>query len=144
MMLDEKMEGALPSEPMENGVSHRLIHPAPAGAVLSEEKAVEELARSMCPYSKDSICRECSDECFYKDYAKRAVCAGWHKQSEGEWLVNAWSEKSQKWIVIPYIKHQHIDPFCSLCKEHALLDGAEFGVASNFCPNCGAKMKGGE
>ena len=39
-MLDEKMEGALPSEPMENGVSHRLIHPAPAGAVLLEEKSV--------------------------------------------------------------------------------------------------------
>ena len=52
------------------------------GSVPSEEKEVEELARAMCPYSKDSLCRECSDACFYKDYAKRAIDKGWRKQSE--------------------------------------------------------------
>ena len=40
-MLDEK-KGAIPSEPMENGVSHRLIHPAPAGAELSKTKLNSE------------------------------------------------------------------------------------------------------
>ena len=49
-MLDEKMEGALPSEPMENGVSHKLIHPAPAGAVLSEENRLRRLCRGKRNY----------------------------------------------------------------------------------------------
>ena len=129
-MLDEKMEGALPSEPMENGVSHRIIHPAGAAAKLSEEKEIEELARAMCPYSKDSICRECSDECFYKDYAKRAVCAGWHKQSEGEWEASD----------IPDEKY-----VCSVCGGACWYYDYQGDVAkSRCCPNCGAKMKGGE
>ena len=49
---------------------------------MSKEKQIEEMARAMCPYSKDSLCRECSDACFYKDYAKRAIDKGWRKQSE--------------------------------------------------------------
>ena len=126
-MFDEKMEGALPSGNVENSdeFTHNPIHPAAAGAVLSEEKAVEELARAMCPYSKGSICRECSDECFYKDYAKRAVCAGWHKQSEGEWIV-----KGECWKTLQ----------CSSCGHttDTIYDN------SPYCPNCGAKMKGGE
>lgn len=66
------------------------------------------------------------------------------KQSEGEWLVSAWDNEKQEYIEIPYIKHEHISPYCSLCRTDALLDEAEFGMASNYCPNCGAKMKGGE
>ena len=58
----------------------------------------------------------------------------------GEWIVDAWD--GEKDITIPYQKHEHTDPYCSICKSHALLDGAEFGVASNYCPNCGAKMDG--
>lgn len=38
MMAEEK--GAIPSEAIENGVSHSLIHPAAAGAGLSGEKEV--------------------------------------------------------------------------------------------------------
>ena len=111
----------------------------------SKEKQIEEMAKIFCGMKNG--CDGCmwgKVHCNERNYAVEIYNAGYRKQSEGEWLVNAWSEKSQKWIVIPYIKHQHIDPFCSLCKSHALLDGAEFGVASNYCPNCGAKMKGGE
>ena len=53
------------------------------GAISSEEKEVEELARAMCSFSKNTLCRECSDACFYKDYAKRAIDKGWRKQ---EWI----------------------------------------------------------
>lgn len=53
------------------------------GAIPSEEKEVEELARAMCSFSKNTLCRECSDACFYKDFAKRAIDKGWRKQSEG-------------------------------------------------------------
>ena len=38
--MSEKEKGAIPSEAMENGVYHSLIHPAVADAELSEEKEV--------------------------------------------------------------------------------------------------------
>ena len=99
------------------------------GAIPSEEKEVEELARAMCPYSKGSLCRECSEACFYKDYAKRAIDKGWRKQSEGKW------EK--------VMNHRA----CSKCGYNApykkIKAGYHLQDLSNFCPNCGAKMKGG-
>ena len=78
---------------------------------------------------------------FYKDVVEM-LDKGYRKQGEGEWVVDAWD--GEKFITIPYVKHEHTDPYCSLCKKSALLDGAEYGMASNFCPNCGAKMKGDE
>lgn len=109
-MIEKK--GAIPSEVVENGVS--------------EEKEVEELARAMCPYSKGSLCRECSDACFYKDYAKKAIDKGWRKQSKGEW----------HWIADD-------SPMCNICGNvFDTNDDADAGLWK-FCPNCGAKMKGG-
>ncbi len=31
-------------------------------------------------------------------------------------------------------------PMCSICHSHALLNGCEEYVLSNYCPDCGAKM----
>ena len=64
-------------------------------------------------------------------------------RKQGEWMVSAWDNENEKFVEIPYIKHEHDIPYCSLCKKDALLDGAEFYVASKYCPNCGARMKGG-
>lgn len=33
--------------------------------------------------------------------------------------------------------------YCSKCREEALFDIFNYQEKSNFCPNCGAKMKGG-
>ena len=115
-----------------------------------EKQIIEEMAREMCHLSAEcKTCQICNeryhgdddDLCYFKCVAKEIINHGYRKQSEGEWIVDAWD--GEKFITIPYIKHEHTDPYCSLCKNHALLDGAENGVASNFCPNCGAKMKGG-
>ena len=53
------------------------------------------------------------------------VNAGYRKQSEGKWI---WTESGEAdcekyWV-------------CSVCKEHDF-------VKTNYCPSCGAKMKGG-
>jgi PHP family Zn ribbon phosphoesterase len=68
-----------------------------------------------------------------------------HKEDmrvEAEWMVKAY--KGDEIVNIPYIEHQHQydAPFCSRCRKYALLDGVEKCVASNYCPHCGAKMKG--
>ena len=82
MKVEEK--GAVPSVAVENSISNSAPHTAPAGAEPADEKQVEELARVMCSFSANASCRECSDACFFKDYAKKAIEKGWRKQSEGE------------------------------------------------------------
>ena len=68
---------------------------------------------------------------------------GYRKQSEGEWVVKAYPVDSDEVVILPYEEHQHNEPFCSICNAYALLNGGEEYVISNYCPNCGAKMKGG-
>ena len=59
----------------------------------------------------------------------------------GEWVVEAFPIDSDDVVIIPYKEHQHNEPFCSICHKYALLNGGEEYVTSNYCPNCGAKMK---
>lgn len=64
------------------------------------------------------------------------------KQIEGEWVVDVWD--GEEWVIVPYIKTQHTDPFCSVCYGYALHNDEGEEIATAFCPHCGAKMKGGE
>jgi hypothetical protein len=65
--------------------------------------------------------RRCND--YLK--AERAIQAGYHKQVNGEWI-----EKGE------YLKILQ----CSVCSHttDTIFD------RTHYCPNCGAKMKGGE
>ena len=66
----------------------------------------------------------------YTDYdaiAQKMFAKGWRKQIEGEWLFN----RGRTYGEPAY--------YCSNCSE----GGSEYGY-DKFCPNCGAKMKGGE
>ena len=53
--------------------------------------------------------------------------ADYRKQSEGEWAHEFY----------PY------RVFCSKCKAEARVDRDGYYSTSTFCPDCGAKMKGG-
>lgn len=89
------------------------------------EKQIEEMARSMCNCYDEGYCRMdgklCDLECGSYKESEIFYEAGYRKQSEGEWI--------------------NLEPeiglfACSLC-DHRILR-----AECNFCPNCGAKMKG--
>lgn len=89
---------------------------------VKSNKQIEEMANDLYenrPYS--DLWEEDA-----QDIAKVLYNAGYRKQSEGEWI---WTENGNA----DYEKYW----VCSNCKEHDF-------VKSEFCPYCGAKMKGGE
>ena len=68
------------------------------------------------------------------DIAEQLYTEGYRKQSEGEWIERAKKATSAKGIEV-----EHYINFCSKC-------GYEIGIIKyrhKYCPNCGAKMKGG-
>ena len=89
------------------------------------EKQIEEMAKVI--READILCGDCGQ---YGDtYCAEAIAKvltenGYRKQSEGEWI------EVENVFLYRYK--------CSLC-ENVML-----GKMKNFCPNCGARMKGGE
>lgn len=61
----------------------------------------------------------------YITIATWLVRAGYRKERQGEWVFNRGQAPNEPLY------------FCSLCGE----GGSEYG-RDNYCPNCGAKMKG--
>lgn len=99
----------------------------------TEKKEIEEMARDLqdCIDYDEWAAREYGET--YVDYDSTAlnmVKLGYRKQSEGEW-VRRYSDNTDH---LGKFKKYDGD-FCSIC-----------GVlgSGNYCPNCGAKMKGGE
>lgn len=92
---------------------------------MKDEKQIEEMAKILNPNScfdeGISACRK-TEDCDIC-HATKLYNAGYRKQAEGEWIS-----------VEPSIGLYA----CSLC-DHRILR-----AKCNYCPNCGAKMKGGE
>ena len=88
-------------------------------------------------YGKHMEMHEAFADCF--TIAKHLYNAGYRKQIEGEWIDE--------------FKGEFVNPIyvCSLCGKGTLLKPHinELGnmemvsALSSYCPNCGAKMKGG-
>lgn len=111
--------------------------------VKAESEKIEEMAWDLCDIPKHPSVKSCGDcgnkRCHATYYAQRAYNTGYRKQSEGEW--------------IDLYKGKYANPLyaCSVCEKGTLLrvEGNELGqpqtvqALSPYCPNCGAKMKGG-
>lgn len=99
---------------------------------MRKEKQIEGLARAICKSSSNrGRCEVCGffkyKSCHKFEMADDAYNAGYRKQSEGEWIF----------------EHEFYGKMlCSNCKEEALVNECNEYVDSDFCPNCGAKMKG--
>ena len=87
------------------------------------------------PHDLDEILMQCDLEAI----AEQLYNAGYRKQSEGEWV-----EKTRKrtfwcsYMADVQVVCQTAGHTCSVCGK-----GSRHSRYTNFCPNCGAKMKGG-
>ena len=110
---------------------------------MSKDKQIEGMAREMCHLSAEcKTCQICNeryhgdddDLCYFQCVAKEIINHGYRKQSEGHWMVHHCTNggKSQRGRTIIYKTFT-----CDSC-------GKSNGRRQPpFCPNCGAKMKGG-
>ena len=96
---------------------------------MSREKQIEDIANILwhipCGYSLNSY-NDCEviAECIYDD-------GGYRKQSEGEFV-----------LFKPRRENRNATYRCSVCGKLCSSYYNDVGEW-NFCPNCGAKMKGG-
>lgn len=98
---------------------------------MKSEKQIEEMAKC-CPYHDNGKCHptdnetvDCDLMCNMFGFMANLENAGYRKQSEGEW---------EEYQIPPMI----------CCSECDWGTGVEDRKQFKYCPNCGAKMKGGE
>ena len=90
---------------------------------MSEEKEIEAMAIEIgCDYCRETRCKNCSftDKCPWLESAERLYTADYRKQSEGIYIADT--------------RYRTLGN-CSEC-------GGDVTFLNNFCPNCGARMKG--
>ncbi len=99
---------------------------------ISKRKQIEEMAEIITPADPYVICKGQSClTCEFQDISKNCYTAkalynaGYRKQSEGEWM----SDKETPRLIYK----------CSVCGDTI---GYGMMLDANYCPNCGAKMKG--
>ena len=97
---------------------------------MSKEKQIDEIAKLICNFSQcvcyNSIGECANTECQIVDKAETLYNIGYRKQSEGEWEIVKGSHGKEIMI-------------CTNCRH-----SQDLHATFTYCPNCGAKMKGGE
>ena len=89
---------------------------------MSKEKQIEEIKQVLMRTYKRA--RTPQEDYMQDRYAEALYNAGYRKQKEGDWNINGTDGN-----IIGNWR-------CSACNGVSLKN-------SNYCPNCGAKMKGG-
>lgn len=89
---------------------------------MTENEQIQEMSEmfeSLCWDIPDDISEHCNIPCS-ECKAKYFYNKGYRKVERGEWIVDGLA-----------------NPKCSLCRSYS-------PAKSNFCPNCGADMRGGD
>ena len=95
---------------------------------------IEEMGQDIAYSCIDLVESGCGDNNCYTCLAKALYKAGYRKQSEGEWV----------WYTSPVCLSGDLYSKCSVCGTSDPYQVTTFKRRANFCPNCGARMKGGE
>ena len=98
---------------------------------MSKEKQVEfEMAEMLeiIENAREVYASDVTDHTENEYIREGLLNAGYRKQNEGEW---GYDEGCDCFV-------------CSVCERSALNNYRGLSTMSKFCPNCGAKMKGGE
>ena len=98
---------------------------------MNKEKQIEEMARAWCPFPERHDCKGCCERCYEISKSEMLYEAGYRKQREGEWIDK------------PTGAYGRMQSWCSACGKHSGIGGIESNRHKPYCPNCGAKMKGG-
>ena len=111
---------------------------------MNKEK--QKIIADICPFYKEyGSCDRCNTEteiddppCYFECMANAIIDNNYRKQSEGEWV----DSNGQPVKFNPIDGCPEKSCYCSACGEW-LVGSDEYPCNGNFCPNCGAKMKGG-
>ena len=101
-----------------------------------KKQAIEEMAHSVCRLEKKpENCASCMWKASCENYlsADNYYTAGYHKQVEGKWRTVVENKDD-------------IVTECSACKKHFwFMKKGQLNIDKMpYCPNCGAKMLGGD
>ena len=105
------------------------------------KKQIEEMARDICEcFNNDGTCYQddklCDCKCDSFTDAQYLYEKGYRKQSEGKWILTG-TFKS----IFP-LPVANLHKACSVCRWSPPKYSDDY-KEYKFCPNCGAKMKGG-
>lgn len=105
------------------------------------KEQIEEMAKEIClatqktNYSCKSMCKKQGSCAYCIVMAESLYNAGYRKQKEGEWIGQADGYADGELVYDVW--------YCSEC-NHCIDDGTDdAGLLPNYCPNCGAHMRGG-
>lgn len=100
------------------------------------KEQIEQLTEDLCDIEcKGMKCNECDHyACEYRMLSEALYNAGYRKQKEGEWLV--------VYEYNDYRMCKEAKIACSVCGHKPKYEG--YLSDMNFCPNCGAHMRGGK
>lgn len=96
---------------------------------MTKNEQIEEMAKVICkPTANKGNCDKCGfkKQCSKFDDATDLYNAGYRKVERGEWIYDAENECFT----------------CSICENSALNNYRTLSVNSDFCPHCGADMRG--
>lgn len=96
-------------------------------------REIEEMAKDICEYNRRGICaldkKQCDLGCTKGELFEQVYNAGYSKQRVGRWIGKT-----------DYAGYGY---YCSNCNAVFKGENAEWiAKEHNFCPKCGAKMKG--